>query len=78
MMMERATSLSACLTLSFALWTRQVDSQRANFGVCVCACVRACVYVCMCVRLCVLCVCLCVCVHKRSVHKCARITLLLG
>ncbi len=76
MMMERATSLSACLTLSFALWTRKVDSQRANFGVCVC--VRACVYVCMCVRLCVLCVFVCVCVHKRSVHKCARITLLLG
>ena len=60
-MMERATSLSACLTLSFALWTRKVDSQRANFGVCVC--VRACVYVCMCVRLCVLCVFVCVCIN---------------
>ena len=58
MMMERATSLSACLTLSFALWTRKVDSQRANFGVCVC--VRACVYACMCVRLCVVCVCVCI------------------
>ncbi len=45
MMMERATSLSACLTLSFALWTRKVDSQRANFGVCVCVC--ACVHECM-------------------------------
>ncbi len=61
-MMERATSLSACLTLSFALWTRKVDSQRANFGVCVCVCVRACVYVCVC------CVCLCVCVCINGVY----------
>jgi hypothetical protein len=78
MMMERATSLSACLTLSFALWTRKVDSQRANFGVCVCVCVCACmcVRVHVCTFVCVVCV--CVCVHKRSVHKCARITLLLG
>ena len=74
MMMERATSLSACLTLSFALWTRKVDSQRANFGVCVCVCVHVCT--CACVYVCVCCV--FVCVHKRSVHKCARITLLLG
>ena len=71
-MMERATSLSACLTLSFALWTREVDSQRANFGVCVC--VRACVYVCMCVRLCVLCVlcvCLCVCINGVYINALA-------
>ncbi len=40
MMMERATSLSACLTLSFALWTRAC--------VYVCMCVRLCV-LCVCV-----------------------------
>ena len=57
MMMERATSLSACLTLSFALWTRKVDSQRANFGVCVCACM--CVRVHVCTFVCVVCVCVC-------------------
>jgi len=60
-MMERATSLSACLTLSFALWTRKVDSQRANFGVCVCVCVHVCT--CACVYVCVCCVCLCVCIN---------------
>ena len=60
-MMERATSLSACLTLSFALWTRKVDSQRANFGVCVCACM--CVRVHVCTFVCCVCVRLCVCIN---------------
>ena len=65
-MMERATSLSACLTLSFALWTRKVDSQRANFGVCVCACM--CVRVHVCTFVCVVCVCVCVCVCINGVY----------
>ena len=62
-MMERATSLSACLTLSFALWTRKVDSQRAKFGVCVCVCACMCVRVHVCTFVCVVCVCVCVCIN---------------